>query len=134
MKMRGTFNRHLSHALALLGHTDETVICDAGLPIPHQPGGPEVVDLALNAGVPSFVDVLDAVLDELVIEYATAAYEVRDDNPHTAALLEERFGYGGLNFIPHENFKKRTRHARLIVRTGEATPYSNVILRSGVPF
>jgi D-ribose pyranase len=34
----------------------------------------------------------------------------------------------------HEEFKARTRADRLVVRTGEARPYANVILRCGVPF
>ena len=42
MKRTGILNRHLSAATASLGHTDEVVIADAGLPIPD---GPTVVDL-----------------------------------------------------------------------------------------
>jgi D-ribose pyranase len=34
----------------------------------------------------------------------------------------------------HEDFKAATRAARAIVRSGEFSPYANVILRAGVVF
>jgi D-ribose pyranase len=36
--------------------------------------------------------------------------------------------------VPHEEFKRAMAGAVLFVRTGEATPYANVMLRCGVPF
>ncbi|GGV73357.1 MULTISPECIES: D-ribose pyranase [Streptomyces] len=129
MKKAGILNRHLSAALAELGHTDEVLVCDAGMPIPS---GPRVVDLAFRAGVPSFAQVLDGLLDELVVEGATAASEVRTANPETAALLADRFP--GLTLVSHERLKELSRGARLVVRTGEARPYANVLLRCGVFF
>ena len=129
MKKSGILNRHLSGALARLGHTDLVVVCDAGLPIPE---GPAVVDLAFRAGVPSFADVLDGLLDELEVEGATAAREVRDVNPAASGLLDGYFPE--LELVPHEELKARTGRARLVVRTGEASPYANVLLRCGVPF
>lgn len=73
MKKAGILNRHLAGALAELGHGDRVLVCDAGMPVP---AGPRVVDLAFRAGIPSFADVLEGLLDELVIEGATAAREV----------------------------------------------------------
>ncbi|MFJ9638066.1 D-ribose pyranase [Streptomyces sp. NPDC101178] len=129
MKKSGILNRHLAGAIAELGHGDEVLICDAGMPIPP---GPRVVDLAFRAGVPSFAEVLAGLLDELVVEGATAALEVRDANPEAASLLDSRFP--GLDLIPHDDLKARTASARLVVRTGEARPYANVLLRCGVFF
>lgn len=129
MKKSGILNRHLSGELARLGHTDLVMVCDAGLPIPE---GPAVVDLAFRAGVPAFAEVLEGLLDELVVEGATAAKEVRDVNPEASALLDRHFP--GLELVPHEELKAVTSRARLVVRTGEARPYANVVLRCGVPF
>ncbi|MER5480178.1 D-ribose pyranase [Streptomyces sp. NPDC002734] len=128
MKRSGILNRHLAGALAELGHTDEVLVCDAGMPIP---AGPRVVDLAFRAGVPSFAQVLDGLLEELVVEGAVAASEVRDANPAASALLA---GLPALRLVPHEELKLRSRDARLVVRTGEAAPYANVLLRCGVFF
>ncbi|MFJ8807991.1 D-ribose pyranase [Streptomyces sp. NPDC102490] len=129
MKKAGILNRHLSGALAELGHGDGVLVCDAGMPVPD---GPRVVDLAFRAGVPSFAEVLDGLLAELVVEGATAATEVREANAECAALLDGLFPALGL--VPHERLKKLSAGARLIVRTGEARPYANVLLRCGVFF
>jgi D-ribose pyranase len=129
VKKAGILNRHLSGALAELGHGDGVLICDAGMPIPD---GPRVVDLAFRAGVPSFAVVLDGLLAELVVEGATAAKEVRGANPAVSALLENEFP--DLELVSHERLKELSAGARLVVRTGEARPYANVLLRCGVFF
>ncbi|MFI6062650.1 D-ribose pyranase [Streptomyces sp. NPDC051286] len=129
MKKAGILNRHLAGALAGLGHGDRVMVCDVGMPIPR---GPRVVDLAFRAGVPSFAEVLDGLLDELVVEGATAANEVRDANPEVSALLGTRFP--DLELVSHEKLKELTADARLVVRTGEARPYANVLLACGVFF
>lgn len=129
MRKGGVINGQLAGALARLGHTDRLVVCDAGLPIPT---GPEVVDLAFRFGVPSFEVVLSGLLEELVVEGATAADEVRELNPTTHELLGSCLP--DLELVSHEELKTMTSIARLIVRTGEATPFSNVVLRCGVPF
>jgi D-ribose pyranase len=115
--------------LARLGHTDLVVVCDAGLPIP---AGPAVVDLAFRFGVPAFETVLSGLLEELVVEGATAAEEVESQNSASYELLSSRFP--DLELVSHEELKRMVARAKLVVRTGEATPYSNVILRCGVPF
>ncbi len=129
MKKSGIPNRHLAGAIAELGHGDTVLVCDAGMPIPP---GPRVIDLAFRAGTPSFAEVLDGLLDELVVEGATAAEEIRDANPDAAALLDVHFPW--LEAVPHDELKARTAAARLVVRTGEARPYANVLLRCGVFF
>ncbi|GGY17859.1 D-ribose pyranase [Streptomyces djakartensis] len=129
MKRAGILNRHLAGALAELGHGDGVLVCDAGMPIPD---GPRVVDLAFRAGVPAFAEVLEGLLEELVVEGATAADEVREANRDASALLEGRFP--SLVLVPHERLKELSAGARLVVRTGEARPYANVLLRCGVFF
>ncbi|MEU6541879.1 D-ribose pyranase [Streptomyces sp. NPDC046859] len=129
MKRAGILNRGLSGALAELGHGDGVLVCDVGMPIP---AGPRVVDLAFRAGVPSFAEVLDGLLAELVVEGATAAAEVRDANPEAASLLAQTCP--ALELVPHERLKELSAGARLVVRTGEARPYANVLLRCGVFF
>ncbi|OEU87293.1 ribose ABC transporter [Streptomyces abyssalis] len=131
MKKSGILNRHLAGALAMLGHTDRVVVCDAGFPVPVAPGL-MIVDLAFRAGVPPFAEVLSGLLDELETEGAMAASEIKDRNPEASALLDGLFP--SLELVPHEEFKARARGARLVVRTGEVRPYANVMLHCGVPF
>ncbi|MFF5756286.1 D-ribose pyranase [Streptomyces longwoodensis] len=129
MKKAGILNRHLAGALAELGHGDGVLVCDAGMPVPD---GPRVVDLAFRAGVPSFAEVVEGLLAELVVEGATAATEVREANPGTADLLSRYFP--DLAYVPHDDLKRLSHRSRLVVRTGEARPYANVLLRCGVFF
>ncbi|MET8976307.1 D-ribose pyranase [Streptomyces sp. NPDC004539] len=129
MKKGGILNRHLAGAIAELGHGDGVLVCDAGMPIPD---GPRVVDLAFRAGVPSFEDVLAGLLDELVVEGAVAAEEVKVANPAADGLLAGSFAE--LSYVSHEKLKELSAGARLVVRTGEARPYANVLLRCGVFF
>lgn len=136
MKRGGVLNRHLSAAIASLGHLDEIVIADVGLPVPD---GVEVIDLAVSLGVPGFWDVLKAVRSELVIENACFAEEASDEL--AARMAETTAAWGQDNHknvfagtLTHDAFKTRTRRAKFVVRTGECTPYCNVILVSGVAF
>ncbi|MET9344026.1 MULTISPECIES: D-ribose pyranase [unclassified Nonomuraea] len=129
MKRSGILNGALAGQLARLGHTDQVLVCDSGMPIPREV---ETVDLAFVAGVPSFAAVLDGLLAELVVEGAVAAGEVAEANPACAAMLADRLP--GLVHVPHEELKRMAGKVRLAVRTGEARPYANVILRCGVSF
>ncbi|MCA1715787.1 MAG: D-ribose pyranase [Actinobacteria bacterium] len=129
MRRGGILNAQLAGALARLGHTDTLVVCDAGLPIPP---GPEAVDLAFKLGIPAFETVLSGILKELVVEGAIAAEEIETQNSHSHELIKARLP--DLVLVPHEELKRMVAEAKLVVRTGEATPYSNVVLSCGVPF
>lgn len=132
-KTATTINPALSRVISETGHTDLIVVTDAGLPIPP---GAERIDLAYRPGAPAFLDVLDTVLAELVVEGATVSAEVAEVSPEILAALQERFGGQGfeIELVPHVEFKERTRAARAFVRSGEFTPFANVILRAGVAY
>lgn len=131
----------LARVIAELGHGDMLVIADAGLPIPP---GVERIDLAFAPGQPAFADVLVAVLNEMEVERAILANEFKTV---TAAALpsfvsgivetlesQPKMVGNGLEYISHEEFKQLTRQAKAVVRTGEFTPYANVVLVAGVVF
>jgi D-ribose pyranase len=50
------------------------------------------------------------------------------------AALKEVLGDIPIEMVSHLILKEMTRNARAVVRTGEFTPYANVILVSGVTF
>ena len=131
MKKHGILNHELVEVIATLGHTDALVIADAGLPIPAEV---RRIDLAVVGGVPRFMEVLRAVLDEMQVERATVASEMAIRSPHLRGELVGALGSIPVNEVSHEEFKRLTRQVRAIVRTGEFTPYANVILYSGVVF
>ena len=129
MKKKGILNRELAGIFAKLGHTDQIVIADCGLPIP---AGVPCIDLAVKLGTPSFQDILEVVLDDLAVEKAFVAEEIITNNSHTHAVIASKVS--PIETVPHEQFKQLTKHAKVIIRTGEATPYANIILQSGVIF
>ena len=132
-KNTGTLNSQLSRVFSELGHTDQLVVTDAGLPIPSQV---ERVDLALSQGIPGFLQVLDQVLAEITVEGAVAPAEIEQHSPDMLAALRERLRDAGveLTLVPHVEFKQRSGDARAAVRSGEFTPYANVILTCGVVY
>ncbi|MEH7441984.1 D-ribose pyranase [Bacillus sp. JJ1122] len=131
MKKNGVLNSEIANVLARMGHTDYIVIADCGLPIPDET---KRIDLALTKGVPSFSEVLTTILDDFVVEKAILALEIKTDN---GALLKEIERSGQLNnveYVTHEEFKNLTKKAKAVIRTGECSPYANIILHSGVIF
>ncbi|MEZ8824251.1 D-ribose pyranase [Vibrio amylolyticus] len=139
MKKSTLINADLSYLVATLGHTDEITICDAGLPIPDHVTR---IDLALTHGVPSFLETVKVLLSESQIEGVVIAEEFATISPeHHGSLLaelkleEERSGKSiTITYVSHEEFKGRTQDSRAVVRTGECTPYANVIFQAGVVF
>ncbi|UOA29180.1 D-ribose pyranase [Pseudosulfitobacter sp. DSM 107133] len=136
MKRGGNLNRHLSSLVASLGHMDEIVIADAGLPVPD---GVAVIDLAVSHGIPAFWDVVQALRSEMVIEAACFAQEADTELQGRLAAIMTDWGQDNgkviaLQTTSHDAFKARTRQAKAVIRTGECTPYCNVILVSGVAF
>lgn len=131
MKRTTLLHAELSDVIARLGHGDLLVLGDAGLPIPD---GPRRIDLAVSADVPRLQDVLAAVLAEMQVEGAVIAEELAPRNPAVHAELRRQLGATPVQTLSHEQFKQATRQARAIVRTGEFSPYANVMLRAGVVF
>lgn len=131
MKKRGILNAQLSFYIASLGHKDTFMIGDAGMPIPK---GVPVVDLAVTGGVPTFRQVMDAVLEETCVEGYTIADEIVEKNPQLLAYIREKLDGCEEEKIPHTELKKRSADVKFAVRTGEFTPYPNIILRAGVAF
>lgn len=131
MKKTALWNSHLSTVVAQMGHTQTLTIGDGGLPVP---AGVPRIDLAVTAGIPRFLEVLDAVLSELKVEKITLAEEIQRDNPEMWQEICKRFPGIPVEYVPHETFKELTRSSVAVVRTGENTSYSNIILQSGVAF
>lgn len=132
MKKHGILNSSISRVLSSMGHTDTIAIGDCGLPIPD---GPERIDLALTLGVPGFMEVLKAVSDDMKIEKIVMAEEIQLQNPDILNSIMELFAKDvQVEFVPHVQFKARTGQCKAVIRTGEHTPYANIILQSGCIF
>lgn len=132
MKKAKLLNAALSHLVAQLGHNDMVVVGDAGLPVP--PGVP-CIDLAVMRGLPSIAQVLEALESEMQVERMVLAQETfattGGDMPQWMPAAWRDLP---VEQVSHEMFKQRNAQARAVIRTGECTPYANVMLVAGVAF
>ena len=131
MKKNGPLNSSINRVLGELRHTDSLCIADCGLP---SPPGIETIDLALKLGSPSFHETLTTLLTDMVIEKITLAREIESANPVVLSQIRQLLPDVPVEWTSHEQFKQQTRSCRAIIRTGEATPYANIILHAGVIF
>lgn len=139
MKKGTLLNSEISSLVSRLGHTDSLVIGDAGLPVPK---GTQRVDLALMKGIPSFMQVVQAVTEEMQVESALIAEEIKTHNPQLHSellalldLLQQHQGNTlSIQYVSHEQFKQQTQRSQAVIRSGECSPYANIILCAGVTF
>lgn len=129
MRRTGLWHPRLLQIITAIGHGDTVVIADAGLPVPD---GVEAIDLVWRRQQPRLLPVLDAVVGELEVESATVAEEAKDRDLLDG--FDRVLGHIPQALVGHEALKDLCRDARVIVRTGEDTPYANVILHAGVVF
>jgi D-ribose pyranase len=130
MKKTPLLNIALSQLIAGLAHGDSIVIGDAGLPVP---AGVQLIDLALTRGVPGLIETVQAILTEMHVEQHILATELGERNPLIAQQVSQ-FSLPGKQQMSHDDFKQRTQQAKAIIRTGEYSPYANILLISGVVF
>ena len=130
MKRAGILNSDISRVLSYMGHTDCICIGDCGLPIPDEV---ERIDLALAFGVPTFMQTLKVVVDDMKVEKIVLAEEIRQQNPDVLRQVEELVAGQNIEveFVSHVELKERTFDCKAVIRTGETTPYANIILQSG---
>lgn len=132
MQKGGILNSAIAKVLADLGHTDTIVIGDCGLPVPADV---QKIDLALKPGTPSFMEVVEEVAKNMVIEKIEIAAEMEEKNPEVWQAMHELFTEEQWIIDEnHEAFKEATKNAKCVIRTGEITPYANVVLHSNVFF
>ena len=133
MKKAGILNSDISRVLSYLGHTDTICIGDCGLPIPDEV---KRIDLALCFGEPTFMRTLEIVAGDMKVEKIVLATEIKEQNKEVLSQIETMFAGQGIEveFVPHTELKAQTKQCKAVIRTGETTPYANVILQSGCIF
>jgi len=131
MKEHGILHPQLARIISQMGHGDLLGIADAGLPLPREV---ERVDLAFAPNEPGLLSVVDTVLTELRVDGYVLAQEANEACPRLVEALAERLPGLEAEWMDHEDLKRLAHGARAMVRTGEFTPYANVLLRSGVDF
>lgn len=132
MKKTPLLNAALSRLVATLGHGDMVLVADAGMPAPHGTAV-EVIDLALTPGTPDIATTLRVLLGEMQVEsHIVASETLARDDAWVAGLAAAAIG--ARREVSHEALKALSHRARAFVRTGECTPYANLMLVAGVTF
>ena len=121
----------ISEVIASMGHTDMLTVCDAGFPISD---AVKRIDLSLISGIPSFLETVSALSADLEIEQIILAEEILEMNPGVESGLTDILNDIEVVYVPHKELIRLSEGSKAVIRTGECTPYSNVILRSGVIF
>ena len=128
MLITGIINPHLLDLLSRIRHTNALVIADAAFPF-----WPEIetVDIALVKGLPTVLDVVNAILPNWKCGEVIMASEFETHNsPPVRSAFRRACRKIPMNFEPHLDFKKRVPDAIGLIRTGDTTPYGNMILIS----
>ena len=129
MRETGIVNSGICDVLSGLGHMDELIVCDAGFAIP---AGVRTVDISLAENKPTVPEVLGELRKHFSVEKLVMAEETQQVSPTRFAVLEGSFGDGvSVETIPHTEFRKRARTVKAVIRTGDFTAYSNILLVSG---
>ncbi len=131
MRKGKMLNSEIVYTLSKMGHTDTITIADAGLPMDNNV---KRIDLALTKNIPSFLEVFKTIKDEMVIEKAIIAKEIVNINPTIYEEIKKNLNNIEIELVTHEEFKVCTKTTKAVVRTGECSPYANIILVSGVDF
>jgi D-ribose pyranase len=102
----------------------------------------------VTEGIPRFLDVVEAVANDFEFEEVIIANETKKISPEVHAKLIEIVGKHNnkgneikITYIEHPDFKDAVLHGAergdpiaCFVKTGEFTPFANIMFVSGVPF
>ena len=129
MRETGIINNDICDILSGLGHTDEVIVCDAGFAIPL---GVRTADISLAANKPTVPEVLAELKKHFSVEKLVISEETRKVVPTRFKQLAGAFGKGmPVEIISQNDLRARARHVKAVIRTGDFTAYSNILLVSG---
>ena len=129
-------------ALDMMGHGDEIVIADSNFPALTMARG-TAYGSPLYVKGSGVVDILDAVLTMIPLDYLVkesvigvfapperGPIPIHDEFP--GVLLRHGYEAERLKMISKADFYARAKDAALVVVTGEASKFANLIVRKGV--
>jgi D-ribose pyranase len=128
MRETGTINNDISDVFSMMGHMDELIVCDAGFPIPIDVC---TVDISLAKDKPTVLELLDVLKDHFSVEKLIMANETKETSPTRFKAITDIFPDVPVETMPHTEFKKHSKTVKAVIRTGDFTAYSNLLLVSG---
>lgn len=129
MKEIGIINRDLARIISEQGHSDLLMIADAGFAIPT---GANVVDLSLSENKPTVLEVLEELKKYFSVEKIILAKQTQEKNPTYFSKVKNIWDNSvDAEVIDHAELKQIAKGVKAVIRTGDFTAFSNVILVSG---
>jgi len=129
MKETGFLNRDITDIISMMGHMDEMIVCDAGFPIPL---GIPTVDISLAKDKPTVLELLEELLKHFSVEKIIMANQTKETSPSRFEAIVNMFDKDmPVETMDHSDFKQRSHSVKAVIRTGDFTAYSNVLLISG---
>ena len=130
MKKGKVLNEHISKAIAAMGHGDIFVVADAGLAVPKDVSK---IDVAVGKNIPGFLETVKVISEELCVDKIIIPNQLESNTKLYKEILEV-FDNVKVESITADEWKSLLPDAKVVVRTGECTPYSVIILVCGVIF
>jgi len=128
MLKTGILNPAINSLLSHVRHTNTLVIADRGFPFWPMI---ETVDISLVDGIPTVLQVLQAIRPNFIIGKAWMAEEfIRNNKKAVQTAFTKALGGVPVEFEPHIEFKKRVPRAIGLIRTGDTIQYANMIIES----
>ncbi len=129
MTETGILNRDIAAQITKLGHTDRMMITDAGFAIP---AGVPTIDVSVAENLPTALQMLDEVLKHFSVEKVVISQATVDVSPSRYQEFLGRFGPDvEKEVIPHSQLRAIAKDMKFIIRTGDFTANSNIVLVSG---
>lgn len=128
MRESGIVNREINDVLSTLGHTDEMMVCDAGFAIPN---GIRTVDISFSENKPTVPEVLEELRRHFSVERVVISADTQEKMPTRFQELAEAFDNVQIDVVPQAELRARAKGVKAIVRTGDFSAFSNVLLVSG---
>lgn len=129
MTETGILNREIAAQIAKMGHTDMMLIADAGLAVPNTT---PVIDISLKENIPTSIEVLEEVLKHFSVEKIIYSQATADVSPSREKEFLKHFDENvEVEVVPHALLRDElTRKVKFVIRTGDFTANSNIILVS----
>lgn len=128
MKRGGILHPDINHLIASTGHTDSFTICDQGFPVDKDQ---HRIDLALTHDIPTVLDVLRLVDADFIIDRILIAEEAELVSPEYVARIRDLWPDMLVETVSHLELKHLSTLGRATIRTGDTTPYANILIISG---
>lgn len=128
MQKTGILNPQILSLVSRVRHTNTLVIADRAFPFWPMI---ETVDITLVDGVPTMLQVFEAIKPNFAIGQIYMAKEFLEVNsPDVLQAVNESRGKIPITHEPHVEFKLRVPKAIGLIRTADTIPYANMILES----